>query len=211
MSQFPGPQPQQQPFGKIPPYNPQQPPFQQSYNQQHWQQPPQGYSQPPYQQPPPHQKKRKVPFILAGIVASLVVFACIGSMVAASHGATTTTTQPVTVAQPTHKPQPTDTPTPKPSLASQLATIDTGSTPDAATITKYQTVLDSLQRKTEENEQTISDETVNGQKLVHDKYSKDVSLLELLQQTDQSLPGTQTHYIHYADALAAYITLAYGQ
>lgn len=121
-----------------------------------------------------------------------------------------TTGLPTDTPAPTDTPVPTDTPTPKPSLAVQLATIDAGSTPDSATITKYQTLLDSLHTKTGDSEQTISDETVNGQTLVKNNYGKDVSLLELLQQADASDPGGNVK-IHYNELLAAYITLAYSQ
>ncbi len=114
------------------------------------------------------------------------------------------------VAQPTDTPAPTDTPTPQPSNAFKLATIDAGgNTPDDATVAKYQTLLDSLHKKTGDSEQVISDETVNGQTLVKNKYGKDVSLLELLQQADASDPGGATK-IHYNELLAAYITLAYS-
>lgn len=104
----------------------------------------------------------------------------------------------------------TDTLTPKPSLAYELASIDAGGSVSSkdASIAKFQSLLDTLHRKTGDSEQTISDETVAGQQLVKTKYSKDVTLLDLMQNADQSIPdGTK---LHYNEVLAAYITLAYS-
>lgn len=153
------------------------------------------------------------------VVIALVVCSCIGSAFAShssrSTSGVTATTAPA-IAQstdtpvPTDTPQPTDTPTPAPSVAYQLAYIDSGGSISSGdvSVAQYQTLLDTMHRKTGDSEQTIGDETVAGRDLVKSKYGKDVTLLELLLRTDQSLPeGTK---IHYNEVLAAYITLAYS-
>jgi hypothetical protein len=107
--------------------------------------------------------------------------------------------------QATTVPTQAPTPTPGPSLAYQLATIDTGGVPpDSATVAKYQALLESLHQKTGDSEQAIADETVAGQQILH-KKGKDVSLFDLMNGANQAIPnGTK---MPYAQTLAALITL----
>ncbi len=207
------------------PSDPNQPPLNQYPPQQGYPRYSQGQYplQQPYQQPIPtppkktlwqrflaSRKRTKIGLGCATFFALLFVCSAITGISQAASGQTHTATANIST-PPTDTPAPTDTPTPQPSNAFKLATIDAnGNTPDTTTVTKYQTLLDSLHKKTGESEQTISNETVNGQTLVKSKYGKDVSLLELLQRADESDPGGDVK-IHYNEVLAAYITLAYGQ
>lgn len=202
-------------MSQYPPQWPSQPP------QQPWQQPPTGYQPsppwspqqsgqfPPMQQPPqpkPPQRKRLNPIKLYVAIFIAVPLLCGIAAVTFVHSTTANETAAIATATAA----PTDTPVPQPSLAYQLASIDAGGSLSStdASIATYQALLDTLQRKTGESEQTIADETVNGRDLVKSKYSKDVTLLVLLQQVDKSVPDGAT--IHYNEALAAYITLVYS-
>jgi hypothetical protein len=102
-----------------------------------------------------------------------------------------------------------DTPTATPSISYQLATLDTGGNPDSATVAKYQKVLTSLHNKTGDSEQAISDGTVKGQQLLRDK-GKDATLYDLMNGVDTSITSKSEH-IHYAEALAALITIMENQ
>jgi hypothetical protein len=119
-----------------------------------------------------------------------------------------TTPAPTATVAPTATATTAPTPTPQPSVAYQLATIDTQSTPDGPTVAKYQTLLDSLHAKTGDSEQSISDDTVKGQQLLQGK-GKNATLLALLQGVDEAI--TKDEHQHYADALAALITLMENQ
>ena len=101
------------------------------------------------------------------------------------------------------------TPTATPSIAYQLATLDTGGNPDSATVAKYQKVLTSLHNKTGDTEQAISDGTVKGQQLLHDK-GKGATLFDLMNGVDTSITSKSEH-IRYAEALAALITIMENQ
>lgn len=169
--------------------------------------------------PLPSAKKlsRRTWIIIGVIVLILIIISAANSKNTPSTDTSTTpttfiqaTVAPTDTPVPTDTPAPTDTPTPQPSLAYQLASIDAGGSVSSndASIAQYQILLDTLHRKTGDSEQTISDETVAGRDLVKSKYGKDVTLLALLQDVDQSVPDGTT--IHYNEALAAYITLAYS-
>jgi hypothetical protein len=101
------------------------------------------------------------------------------------------------------------TPTATPSIPYQLATLDTGGNLDSATVAKYQKVLTSLQNKTGDTEQAISDGTVKGQQLLRDK-GKDATLFDLMNGVDTAIKSKSEH-IHYAEALAALITIMENQ
>ena len=102
-----------------------------------------------------------------------------------------------------------DTPTATPSIAYQLASLDTSGNPDSATVAKYQKVLTSLQNKTGDSEQGISDGTVKAQQLLRDK-GKDATLYDLMNGVDTAITSKSEH-IHYAEALAALITIMENQ
>jgi hypothetical protein len=127
-------------------------------------------------------------FIGLLIVIALVLVACGESTPDASSSATPTTT---------------------PSIPYQLATLDTGGNPDSTTVAKYQKVLTSLHNKTGDSEQAISDGTVKAQQLLRDK-GKDATLFDLMNGVDTAIKSKSEH-IHYAEALAALITIMENQ
>jgi hypothetical protein len=101
------------------------------------------------------------------------------------------------------------TPTATPSIAYQMASLDTSGNPDSATVAKYQKVLTSLHNKTGDSEQAISDGTIKGQQLLRDK-GKDATLFDLMNGVDTSITSKSEH-INYAEALAALITIMENQ
>ncbi len=167
--------------------------------------PPPPYQQPPWQPPPipPPKRKRRV---WLWIIGTIVVFAVIGTALG-NQGGSQTSTAPAAPQAPS-APVPTDTPTP--TLAYELAALDAGGNLPAndPSVATYQTLLDSLHNKTGDSEQTIADETVRGQQLLHDK-GKDVTLLDLLKGVNTAISSKSEH-IHYAEALAALITIMEG-
>jgi len=143
--------------------------------------------------------------LIALAVLALSLLAC-GT---ASSGASSGPAQPTaSTPPPTATPQPMATATPLPSVAYQLATLDTQSVPDAPVVAKYQTLLTSLHNKTGDSEQTISDDTVKAQQLLQQK-GKSASLLDLLTGVDGAI--TKSDHMHYADAVAALITIMENQ
>lgn len=201
-------QPPQQPWqpGQPQPgqWPPQQPPYTQPYApQQPWQSMPPGQPWPPQQpmQPPPPKKKPRIwLWIVGGIVA--LAFC---SFVSHATQSTTAQTTPDT-AQATQAPTATPTQDPTQLPAYQLAQIDaSGATPDSATVAKYQRVLDDLHKKTGDSEETIGNETVEGQKLLA-QHGRAISLYDLADAADKAIPpGMQK--MPYAQVLAALITL----
>ena len=179
-------------------------------------------SQPPQPQPnpyynPPQPKKRRGKGILIGcgvvlgiLVFSLVICGIIGAHSQSSSSDATDITDQATPTQAGSTSQavkhlPTQVPANTPKPAYELATIDNGGNPpDDATVAKYQALLDTLHSKTGDSEQSIADETVKGQQILHDK-GKAISLYDLMDNTNNAIPdGTKTTY---AEALAALITI----
>ncbi len=87
-----------------------------------------------------------------------------------------------------------------------MASIDSGGTisADDPSVVQYQTLLDSLHNKTGDSEQAISDETVKGQQILHDK-GINITLLDLMKAMDKAT--SKSYHVHYAEALAALITI----
>jgi hypothetical protein len=137
--------------------------------------------------------------ILAGMLLLLLALAaCSDTTYSSAAAPTTRTASPTPTAPP-------PTATPLPSNAYQLATIDgQGDVPSTETVAKYQTLLDNLHDKTGDSEQTISDETVQGQQLLAGK-GKTVTLFALLTGADASV--TKAEHMKYADVMAALVTL----
>jgi hypothetical protein len=112
---------------------------------------------------------------------------------------------PVTAAPPTAAslPAPAPTGTPKQSMEVMLATIDKSSSVDADDITvkRFRFLLENIQRKTKNTKDQIGDMTVNGQKLLRDKYGKEKTLLELMEDANRAIPeGSQVRW-DYAEII----------
>jgi hypothetical protein len=178
-----------------------------------------GYVQPipPPRRPGIIQWMRRHP-IWTAIIALVCISGFIGALTDTGNSPTTSTTATATTstdatadtpAQATV--QPTDTPTPQPSLAYQLASLDAGHDLAAndPSIARYQRLLVSLHAKTGDSEQGIADGTVKGQQLLHDK-GQDVKLIDLLSGVNIAVTSKPEH-IHYAEALAALITIMENQ
>jgi|GEM_PF-6539098 hypothetical protein len=102
-----------------------------------------------------------------------------------------------------------NTPSSTPTIAYQLATLDTGNNPNSATVITYQKLLTLLHNKTGDSEQTISDDTVKEQQLLQNK-GKDATLIDLMNGVNTAVKSKSEH-IHYAEALTALITLIESQ
>lgn len=127
----------------------------------------------------------------------------------ASQGANVT---PVAAPSPTTAvllPAPAPTGTPKPPMEVMLAAIDKGGPADADDITvkRFRFLLENIQRKTNNSKDQIGDMTVNGQKLLRDKYGKEMTLLELMEDANRAMPeGSQMRW-NYAEIITAVVIL----
>lgn len=76
---------------------------------------------------------------------------------------------------------------------------------DDITVTRFRYLLESLDNKTIESKQQISDMVVAGQKLLREKYGVDLNLLDLMEGVNNYIPiGSRvefarkmTDYIHF--------------
>jgi hypothetical protein len=127
----------------------------------------------------------------------------------------TNTAAPIETSAPLPTPLPTrPSPVPvavsTPTLQYQLATINKGYAVDQddPTILRFRSVLESLDRKTPQSKQEISDMLVAGHELLRDKYGKNISLLELAEGADSSIPSGVE--VNFAEVLAVLVTLMVG-
>jgi hypothetical protein len=112
---------------------------------------------------------------------------------------------------PTSEPtRPAPLPTSTPTLEYKLATINKGYAVDEndPTIARFRIVLASLDRKTVQSKQEISDMLVTAHELLRDKYGKNITLLELAEGADYSIPSGVE--VNFAEVLAALVTLMVG-
>lgn len=117
---------------------------------------------------------------------------------------------PAAAVAPSSPAAPAPSGTPKPSMEMMLATIDKGGPADADDISvkRFRFLLENIQRKTDNTRDQIGDMTVNGQKLLRDKYGKEMTLLELMENANRAMPeGSQTRW-NYAEIMTAVVILA---
>lgn len=165
----------------------------------------------PYPLPQPHypQQAPQKPQLTRGGKIVLVIFGLIIAVIiivaVVSHRATTTVALPATNAAPA---RPTTRPTTSQS-AYQLAAIDhPGIAQNDPAIAQYQTLLDTLHTNTGDSEQGIAGGTIEGQRLLNQK-GHPMTILAILENM-KTVTADKTG-VHYADALAAWITIVEGQ
>jgi hypothetical protein len=106
-------------------------------------------------------------------------------------------------------PAPAPTGTPKPPMEVMLATIDRGGPADADDIAvkRFRFLLGNIQRKTNNTRDQIGDMTVNGQKLLRDKYGKEMTLLDLMEDANRAMPEGSTMRWNYVEIMTAVVIL----
>lgn len=92
-----------------------------------------------------------------------------------------------------------------------LASLDAGTSidDDDPSIAQYASALDNLEDLCTESRSSISDFTVKSQELLKDDVGKEVSLSEVLNQVQASIP-TGSPEMPCADIFAAWVTLEEG-
>lgn len=106
-------------------------------------------------------------------------------------------------------PAPIPTGRPKPPMEVMLATIDKGGPADADDIRvkRFRFLLENIQRKTNNTKDQIGDMTVNGQKLLREKYGKEMTLLALMEDANRAMPESSTTRWNYAEIITAVVIL----
>lgn len=89
----------------------------------------------------------------------------------------------------------------------QLAVIDAGYAldKDDVSVKRFRFLIQSIQRKTGNTPQQIADMTVNAQKILLDRYGKEVKLPDLMEQANKAIPekGNQK----YEDIITALVLI----
>lgn len=98
----------------------------------------------------------------------------------------------------------TDLPISRDSLEYKLASINHGSPveEDDVTIIRFRYLLDSLEKKTANSKQQIGDMSVKAQEVLKEKYGKEVSLLELIEQTDKAIPSNSNKDVKFEEIIS---------
>lgn len=106
-------------------------------------------------------------------------------------------------------PAPAPTGTPKAPMEVMLATIDKGGPAgeDDIAVKRFRFLLENIQRKTDNTKDQIGDMTVNGQKLLRDKYGKEMTLLQLMEDANRAMPEGSTVRWNYAEIMTAVVIL----
>jgi hypothetical protein len=103
----------------------------------------------------------------------------------------------------------TPAPTPKSSMEVMLATIDEGAAAreDDLAVKRFRFLLENIGRKTRNTKDQIGDMTVNAQKLLRDKYGREKTLRQLMEDADRAMPeGSQVKW-DYAEIITALVIL----
>ena len=98
------------------------------------------------------------------------------------------------------------------SLEYKLATINAGKyiEKDDLTINRFRYLLDTLENKTKNTKEEIADMSVAAlEKVAKEKYGLDITLLELIEGANNSIPkeATGTDAVDYAEIVVLYIEL----
>ena len=86
-------------------------------------------------------------------------------------------------------------------LAYQLATINKGGyvSKSDVSITRFNYLLNTLDKKTIESKQEIADMTVTCQKILREKYGVEMSLLDIMERLNETIPsGIKVQYAEIA-------------
>ena len=95
------------------------------------------------------------------------------------------------------------------SLEYDLATINAGTyvPEDHITVARFKYLLDTLERKTINSRQQISDMSVGSVQIIKTDFGIRVEVLDLMEDVNRSIPGGAR--VDYASTLSAYIALKY--
>lgn len=89
----------------------------------------------------------------------------------------------------------------------QLAVIDAGYAldKDDVSVKRFRFLIQNIQRKTGNTPEQIADMTVNGQKILLERYGKEVKLLDLMEQANKAIleKGNQ----EYEDIITALVLI----
>jgi len=77
-------------------------------------------------------------------------------------------------------------------------------------VSSYRRVLSDLDRKTSESKEEIAEMTIKGRRILREDYNKEMSLLELMEAVNKSIPDPSPARIEYKTILAMFIAL-YGK
>ncbi|MEA3414247.1 MAG: hypothetical protein U9Q99_01850 [Nanoarchaeota archaeon] len=152
------------------------------------------------------------------VIILLVVIGFIGSLFSSPD--TNTNSQPTTTTQQNNE-ETTRPPVDEPSNAQdsteesiedKLATINAGKyiEKDDITINRFRYLLDTLEKKTKNTKQEIADMSVAAlEKVAKEKYGLDITLLELMEGANNSIPeeAMGTDAVNYAEIVVLYIEL----
>lgn len=90
-------------------------------------------------------------------------------------------------------------------LEYKLAVIDAGGyvKEDDVTVIRFRYLLEELDKKTKNSKQEIANMTVKGQKILREKYGKEVKLLDLMEAANESIPpGASSLDLKYEEIMA---------
>jgi hypothetical protein len=91
-------------------------------------------------------------------------------------------------------------------VAEKMALVD-GNYPLRVKIARYQYLLTTLEKKTGDSQVRIGDMTAKSRDILREKYGKEITLLELLEAVNKSIPSSRTK-VPYANVIAAYVMFA---
>jgi len=157
------------------------------------------------------------------IIIVLVVIGFIGSLFSFPDNSSSTDIQTQTNTQNTQQnnEEVTQPPVDEPSNAQdsieesweyKLATINAGKyvEKDDITINRFRYLLDTLEKKTKNTKQEIADMSMAAlEKVAKEKYGLDITLLELMEGANDSIPeeAIGTDAVNYAEIVVLYIEL----
>lgn len=98
----------------------------------------------------------------------------------------------------------------KDSVEFKLASLNAGSivSEDDITVKRFRYLLEQLEAKTTANRDQIADLTFNSQKLLREKYGKDVSLLDLMEKANRTIPANANHSFNYQEVISTVSVLS---
>jgi hypothetical protein len=78
---------------------------------------------------------------------------------------------------------------------------------DDITVKRFRYLLDRLEAKTSNSRQQIADMTVKSQEMMREKHGKEISLLELMEQTNKAIPENSSHSLKYEEVISTIMIL----
>jgi len=87
-------------------------------------------------------------------------------------------------------------------IEEKMALVD-GNYPLSIKITRYRYLLTTIEKKTGDSKERIGDMTVKAQDILKKQYGKEVTLLDLLEGVNKSIPSRSK--VPFAKVIAAYV------